>query len=186
MLSIIEYLDLEKFPFALVSYIILLDFAYNHNENIINKINKPVICENEKYLILTNNTINQLNVINNSSVNSKYSSLYGVLNNNSTAIGRRLLRERILNPIIDAKELNSRYNLIEYMRMNKNDISMYVKYEEWLNKIIDIERLHRKISLGLIQPADFCNLDCSYKNILSIINQLKLDKNYFDSDIIPR
>ena len=46
-------------------------------------------------------------------------------------------------------------------------------------------RDYRKISLGLIQPADFCNLDCSYKNILSIINQLKLDKNYFDSDIIP-
>jgi DNA mismatch repair protein MutS len=185
MLSIIEYLDLEKYPFALISYIILLDFAYNHNENIINKINKPMICENGKYLILTNNTINQLNVINNSSVNSKYSSLYGVLNNNSTAIGRRLLRERLLNPIIDVKELKSRYNLIEYMRMNKNDITMYVKYEEWLNKIIDIERLHRKISLGLIQPADFCNLDCSYKNISLIIDQLKSDKNCFNSEIMP-
>ena len=65
MLSPIEYLDLEKYPFSLISYISLLNFAYEHDETIITKIEKPDIWICEKHLILSNNAINQLNVVSN-------------------------------------------------------------------------------------------------------------------------
>ena len=50
MLSIIEYLDLENKQFALISYIYLLDFAYEHNADIINKIEKPHVLDMSNYL----------------------------------------------------------------------------------------------------------------------------------------
>ena len=37
ILSPIEYIDMEKLLYARLSFIILLDFAYKHNENLINR-----------------------------------------------------------------------------------------------------------------------------------------------------
>ena len=193
MLSIIEYLDLENKPFGLLSYIQVLDFAYEHNATIVDKICKPNIVETKKQLTLTNNCINQLNLVEHSatqSLNCKYNSLFSVLNNASTSIGTRLLRERMLNPILDTKSLNTRYDYIESMMGrttltdsvnysgndtksndgNSQSVNMYKLYENNLVKIQDIERLHRKLGLGMLQPADFASLDFSYEHINNILD----------------
>ena len=189
LLSVIEYLDLEYKPFGIISYLIVLDFAYQHNENIIKQISKPEICDNTNYLILTNNTINQLNVVNHysSNINGKYDSLFSVVNQNSTAIGKRMLKRKILNPIIDKNKLNDMYNLTEYMLEFNENTYKYQSFESCLNKINDIERLHRKISLGVLQPADFGTLDISYNNILKIIECIKIDslKNTEIKNLLP-
>ena len=186
LLSIIEYLDLENMPFGLLSYIQVLDFAYEHNSTIVDKICKPNIVETKKQLTLTNNCINQLNLVEHSAtqaLNCKYNSLFSVLNNASTSIGKRLLRERLLNPILDTTILNTRYDYIESMMSRTNvmeeskeseesnkTINLYKLYENNLVKIQDIERLHRKLGLGLLQPADFASLDFSYEHINNILN----------------
>jgi len=189
LLSIIEYLDLENMPFGLLSYIQVLDFAYEHNSTIVDKICKPNIVETRKQLTLTNNCINQLNLVEHSAtqaLNCKYNSLFSVLNNASTSIGKRLLRERLLNPILDPTILNTRYDYIESMMMrttiieeskeskeskeSNKTINLYKLYEHNLVKIQDIERLHRKLGLGMVQPADFASLDFSYEHINNILN----------------
>ena len=171
LLSVIEYLDLETKHFGLISYILLLDFAYEHNPKFIEKIDKPEIWDNEKYLILANNTINQLNLVDHHTQNttSKYSSLFAVINSTSTNIGKRYLRDNLLNPIIDSKRLQNRYNIIESLT-NLGDFNepLYKTYEGCLTKITDIEKLHRKLSLNLLQPAHFSSLDISYENILFV------------------
>ena len=63
LLSVHEYLDLEKKQFGTISYVALLQFAHEHNELVINKLEKPEIWESNKYLILTNDSVNQLNLI---------------------------------------------------------------------------------------------------------------------------
>ena len=195
LLSVIEYLDLENKHFALISYIFLLDFAYEHSSTIINKINKPELWEESCYLNLTNNSINQLNVISNPAINTntKFNSLFAVINNTSTAIGKRLLRERLLNPIIDIDTLNKRYNYIEsfmqkdYISDNNNNNNnikleyLYKTYEEPLNKICDLEKLHRKLTLKLLQPCDFAGLDYAYENIIKLLGI----KNDSISDLMP-
>ena len=174
MLSVIEYLDLEFKIYGTIAFILTLEFAYKHNETIIKKIDKPSIWEENKYLILTNNSINQLNLVNHNSVNNhnaKFNSLFAVVNNTSTSLGRRKLKDILLNPIINEKELNKRYNITEFfMSMNSNTNDNYYKqFEYYLTKIMDIERLHRKMSLGLLQPADFVGLDISYENITTML-----------------
>ena len=170
MLSIIEFLDLENQHFGLLSYILVLDFAYEHNSTIVEKISKPELWINNKHLSLTNNTINQLNLIDHNSQNNncKYNSLYSVLNNASTSIGKRLLRERLLNPILDEGLLNKRYDYIESM-CDLNSSSYYKHYETHLMKILDIERLHRKMGLQMLQPSDFAGIDFSYEHVKHIL-----------------
>ena len=176
LLSPIEYLDLETKPNGLISYLLLLDFAYHHNENIINKLEKPEINDKNKFLILTNNSINQLNIVCHYSQTKlgKFNSLYGVINNASTSIGKRNLKEQLLNPILDVEELNKRYNFIDAMIENDT----YKIYENYLNKIVDLERLHRRLGLKMLQPADFSGLHISYsyiRELFQIVNP-KMDK----------
>ena len=50
---------MEYMPFALNSYIFLLQFAYEHSEQIIQNLGAPDIWQLDRHLSLTNNTINQ-------------------------------------------------------------------------------------------------------------------------------
>ena len=137
LLNIFEHLNLQKYQYALNSYIILLQFAYEHEIHIINKIRKPEIFENKKHLNLYHNALYQLDVVPSqitaknmkNTLNSKYQSLFDVINNTSTAFGRRELRERLLNPITDVNELRNRYKMVEIMQSHVD------KYENYLKNI---------------------------------------------------
>lgn len=158
-----ELLNLERKQFALNSYIFLLKFVYEHNPLIINKIYHPEILEEEKYLNLANNAISQLNLISRDDyVSNDITSIFNVINNTSTSLGSRLLKFKLLNPIIDVNELNKQYNDIELMIPN------YKEIESELTKIYDIERLHRKLVLKKLNPCDFTLLNLSYESILKI------------------
>ncbi len=178
MLSIHEYLDLENKLYGTPSFIFLLQFAYEHNESVIEKIEKPEIWQTNQYLILTNDSINQLNLVDNSSqnVNQKYNSLLGILNNASTAVGKRYLKEQLLNPINNSELLESRYQGIEELLRRNSDSNgyLYQKLEGFLKKIMDLERLHRRMGLKILQPADFSNLDLAYQNIQSILSMTEI------------
>lgn len=178
LLSVIEYLDLEKTTYGLISYIFLLRFAYEHNHIVINKINKPEIWNKNKYLSLTHSSIYQLNLVSIDNIdyhNSRFKSLFHVLNKTQTIIGKRLLKERLLNPIINKEELERRYNYIEIFldKESGDSVELYKQFETYLSNIRDIERLHRKISLGLLPPCEFYTLNISYQSILDIVNILE-------------
>ena len=173
LLSVHEYLDITNKQYGLYSFISLLQFSYEHNERVIENLNRPEIWDSNQYLILTNNSINQLDIINNTSHNGncKYNSLLGILNNASTSVGKRYLKDKLLNPIINIDELNNRYDYIEeLLQKNQNNEYYYKELEEHLKKILDIERLHRKILLKTLQPSDFTSLDIAYHNILRIMD----------------
>lgn len=175
-LSCVELLNLERKQFALNSYIFLLKFVYEHNPIIINKIFVPEILEENKYLNLANNAISQLNLISKEDyLNNETTSIFNVINNTSTSIGSRLLKFKLLNPILDTIELNKQYDDIELMK------PIYKTIEKELTKIYDIERLHRKLILKKLNPCDFVLLNNSYESILAIhyLNNenKKLNKN---------
>ena len=169
----IEYINLEKNPYVLISYIILLQFAYEHNERIIEKICVPKRWMYDEHLILYNNAIYQLNIVDaksiNSSSDSNNKSLYDLLQKTSTNMGKRLLKYRISNPITSVTELNKRYDLID----------IFKKYEKLgdieviLNEIIDIERMHRKMSLSILHPYEFLNLTYTYENIIKLFELIE-------------
>ena len=187
MLKPIEYLDLEKHPTALIAYLLVLNFCYNQNETIINDLDKPLIWNSSDCLILDNNCINQLNMI--SYDNAKYSSIFNLINQTSTSMGRRLLKEMLLTPSLDKDQLNERYSYIDVlskpieMPETNNKVKklsgvslqfyLYQKFEPHLNQIADIERFYRKICLGLLQPSEFSQLHSSYEQVAQIIKLIE-------------
>lgn len=183
ILSPIEFLHLENYPQIIISLIILLQYSFEHNENIINRLQRPIIWESNKYLILENNAINQLNLLNSSSGSTKYGSLFGVINNATTSIGRRHLKDRLLMPIIDVEELQNRYDLAEFFLGKDTDGKyLYDMIETLLTGIFDVERLHRKLQLKVLHPAEFHSLHTSYLKVNELMSYIR--NNYVNDDII--
>lgn len=161
--TVLEYLNLERKPFATISYVYLLQFTIKHNENILNHISRPTIMENTNTLQLHFNAARQLNILPNS---ESKSSLLTLLNTCTTAMGRRAFRNIILYPITDPQKLNERYDTIEVLRSN----NIYEKIAEKLGNVYDIERLVRKMNTQRFHPSDFKQLDDSIQSVLQIFD----------------
>ena len=169
-LTAIEYLGFERELEIILSYIYMIQFVYEHKlENTMN-LPKPIYKIDTKNLILSHNCIYQLYLIANKEHESeKYNSLLSILNKCDTAIGRRLCKQRLLYPILDINILNERYNMIE--KLQKDNIYDLLKPN--LKKILDVEKLHRKMSLGILTPYEFFTLDTSYNYLIKCIDILR-------------
>ena len=80
----------------------------------------------------------------------QYSSVLSLINRCVTAIGRRLCKDRLLYPLIDRTRLQKRYDHIKEYR----DIN-YSKVITLLRDINDLDRLIRKMNLGILNPYEF-------------------------------
>lgn len=184
MITVIEYLDLEKKIWGTISYIYLLQFAYEHDVRILDKLTPPSIINQDNLLLLANNTVQQLNITSNTSTNTINNSLLGLINKCSTAMGKRLFVERLLNPIRDNQQLNRRYDLIDSMLDNEN----YQLFEKMLKNMNDLERYNRRMSIAILHPCELANMIISYtyaseilnnyKDIAKHINQTTIDINH--------
>lgn len=172
MLSNIEYLDLERMPYALFSYVLLVEFVHSHNPMLLIRMSKPNLFTHTNNLILSTSTLDQLAVT--SQVSNKYT-LFNVINKCCTKAGKRLLLKRLTAPVADAHELQKRYDQIQEFGIlfsnhaNSKPMQKDAQtIEQILKKITDIERLHRRMVLGILTPAELTNIIESYRNILEI------------------
>lgn len=155
ILTTIELLNLEKYQIGTISYIILLQFIYEHDPLVLKKIEKPNFIKDENRLILDYNTINQLNLVDNNKLElgnnvGKYKSIIDVVNNTTTIMGERLLKEYIMKPINNKEELSRRYGLIEKM-IEGNKIK---EIENILNGMKDLDKIKKKIVMRNLNPSD--------------------------------
>ena len=157
LLSPIEALNLETLPLATESLAILIEFIIAHNYKVIQKIDTPKVIENDKYLYFGNNPIEQLDL----------REVLKLIDNTTTAMGKRVIKQRLFNPIKDKKELNKRYKAVEFM-IKEGD-----KFD--LSEIYDIERLDRKIKLQKLHPFEINYLHSSLKSTKNIFILLNKD-----------
>lgn len=171
--STVEHIGIERKPYGTVSFIVNLDFAYQHNSNIINSLFTPTVVNGSKHLILGNNALYQLNIVENNTVekfNKKFKSLIDVVDNTSTPVGARCLRSYIVHPITDVKELQMRYNYTQYMI---KDTACFESVEKYLKSVGDVEKMNRRLALCKIEPYELPNLTDSCRSVSKIINVLK-------------
>ena len=165
LLTPIEHLDMERSPLSSESLAILIDFVIAHDSAIIQKLSNPIKLDISRYIYLGNNALEQLNIID----TTHNLSLIKLINNTSTAMGKRLLKERLTNPIKDAKELLRRYNL------SKELYDYHAPIENELANIYDIERLTRRIKLVRLHPFE---LNYLYDSLISIKEIVKFMESY--------
>ena len=163
-----EYLGFDC-PEITLSYVYMIQFIHEHKLENLTSLPKPIIKGNEQNLVLSHNCIYQLYLIPNKEHESeKYNSLLSILNKCDTAIGRRLCKNRLLYPILDSTKLKARYDTIEKFQTD----SLYDKLKPNLRKILDVEKLHRKMGLSLLTPYEFYALHTSYTYLKKITNTL--------------
>ena len=149
---------------ATQSFCFLLDFIYQHNPHLVNKISEPIFENCSTRLSLANHSLKQLNIINDGNVKqSKYSCVSQMLNDCLTPMGKRKFLYNILNPICDEVVLQREYNITEYFLSKYDDYNSFLK--STLSTIKDISKTERQIFLKKISPKTFYNL---YNNILTI------------------
>ena len=139
-LSPIEELNIEHLHLALESLAILIDFIFQHDYKIVERLDRPKIVENRNRFYLGNNAIEQLDIISNSALKGE-NSILSLVDKSSTAMGKRLLKARLLNPISDGIEIKSRLSLADRV------YPFLLEIESNLKKIYDIERISRRIKL---------------------------------------
>ena len=191
--NIIEELGLERSPYAMTSYLLLLQYCYEHNPTLIEKLNKPEICNNDKYLVLTHNAISQIDLLPNKTTNSlknktshsssshrmnrknkNIDSLFSVINYTKTSLGKRYLLNFLTHPITDVSVLETNYTMIDDLINNPTLIS---SLRDILKDIPDMERYQRKLYLKLIKPNEFSILFQAYISIISIYTKILESNN---------
>jgi DNA mismatch repair protein MutS len=98
LLTPIEQVGIEHYDLGRMAFIHVLQFAYEHNETIIDKLQLPKHIANERHLTLEYNSTLQLNVL---SLHAHEKSLLQLLNRTSTSLGNRRFRQWLLTPLID-------------------------------------------------------------------------------------
>ena len=158
MLSPLENLDIENCQYVTISLIMLLDFAYQHNDQIVKFIKIPEKFQGNTYLTLCNDAIQKLSIFNTTNSNLGIRSLFDVINHTSTIIGKRFLKKTLLRPFSSEKQILKRYKYIEQLLNN----DLYLDVEIHLRGIIDLERFQRKLMLSLLGPTELYSLYESY------------------------
>ena len=164
MLSITESLNLEKYNYGRIALCCLLQFAYEHNADIIQHLNLPEIINDDMHLNIEYNSAVQLNVL---GLYNNDRPLVDILNRCQTAFGSRVFRERLLKPIVDPDKLNRRYDAIAFLLED----CKFKKVNRHLGQILDLERIKRKMIIGKYNPQDWCGLNTSLENAVEILDK---------------
>jgi DNA mismatch repair protein MutS len=150
---------------AAQSFCYLLDFVYQHNPHLVNKIAEPIFENCSDRLILANHSLKQLNVIDDSTYNGKYSSVLKMLNICLTPMGRRKFAYNFLNPTTNIAYLQREYDITEYFITYLSDENYNSFLKSNLSCIKDISKNERQIFIKKITPKSFYTL---YNNIILI------------------
>ena len=174
--NILEEIGLERLYYGSISYLLLLQYCYEHNERVIEKIRKPDTkwIDASLHLAITDNAILQLDLLPpRGSKKGEITSLFSIIDNTSTTLGKRFLQNILTNPITDIPTINSYYNMTQDLIDNK-DILGYI--ESSLKKVPDMERYQRKLQLGIIKPHEFVILFRGYVEVVNIYTKILSSK----------
>jgi len=159
---------------ATKAFCFLLDFVYQHNPHLVNKILEPIFENCSNRLVLANHSLKQLNVIDDGNVKSnKYSSVCNMLNDCLTPMGKRKFIYNLLNPVIDKTYLQREYDMIEYFLSKFSDYESFLKSN--LSMLKDISKWERQIFLKKITPKSVYHLYLNMEIIEAIYNKISQD-----------
>ncbi len=165
-LSIIEILNLEKYNNSRFSLCCLLEFAYEHNSDIVKGLEEaPEVFEMNKNMIIEFNSAIQLNVL---GLYPGDQPLIDILNRCSTAFGFRTFKERLLQPMINADDINKSYDDVDTLLKD----SKYLIVRKHLSSIMDLERLKRKMKTNKMAPQDWVSFNESLQSTKEIRSML--------------
>ena len=168
LISIIELLNLERFTIARVAFCCLLQFAYEHNSDIIKELQEPEIFENSKNMTIEYNSAVQLNILR---LYQNDKPLIDILNKCITAFGARAFKDKLLLPMTNIENIKKSYDDIDILLTNK----IFQNIRKYLSNIVDLERMKRKMVLNKMPPLEWVVFNESLDSAIKIYNELNIN-----------
>lgn len=124
----------------------------------------------DDFMILDADTQRNLEITTSIRDGSKNGTLLEVLDQTVTPMGGRKLRQCLLQPLLDEKDINERLYAVEELR---TQINLQEEIRDALKQMSDIERLITRISLGSVNGRDLNSLKDSLELIPAVKQQLQ-------------
>ncbi|MYF54457.1 DNA mismatch repair protein MutS [Candidatus Poribacteria bacterium] len=124
----------------------------------------------DDFMILDADTQRNLELTTSIRDGSKNGTLLEVLDQTVTSMGGRKLRQCLLQPLLNEKDINERLYAVEELR---TQINLQEEIREALEQMSDIERLITRISLGSVNGRDLISLKDSLELIPAVKQQLQ-------------
>lgn len=144
----------------------ILEYLYQTQKTTLKNINSLQIIEPLEFMTIDMNTRRNLELVKSLRDGSKMGTLIWVLDQTLTAMGGRLLKSWIVQPLLQKEKIEERLDAVENLLTN---IIMRKELRDNFKKIYDLERLMSKISYGTANARDLVAL----KNSLKVLPILK-------------
>ena len=148
----------------------LLSYLESTQKRSLTHLRKINIVNENSFLRMDINTKRNLELIENIRTKEKKYSLLWLLDKTKTAMGARLLKKWILNPLVNKEIIEERYNKIEKLT---NEFIIKDELRDALDNVYDLERLVGKVGFGSANARDLLQLKVSLKELPKINDNLK-------------
>lgn len=110
--------------------------------------------DEDRFVWMDKFTMRNLEIFN-SSAGGEGVSLVSVIDKCSSPMGARLLRSWLAMPIMDVKELNCRYDIVQHFLESGDELD---KIQEYVGEIGDLDRILSRAATGRISPREVMQL----------------------------
>lgn len=168
----LEGLGLDDYDCGVTAAGAVLQYLYETQKNTLDHMTTIVPYSTGEYMVLDSSTRRNLELLETMREKQKRGSLLWVLDKTHTAMGARLLRTWIEQPLINREAILERQKAIEELNLN------YITREElgeYLNPVYDLERLIGRISYKSANPRDLL----AFKNSLAMVPHIRNLLNEF-------
>jgi DNA mismatch repair protein MutS len=165
---------------ATQAFCYVLDFIYQHNPNLVNKLDEPEFDNCSERLILANHSLKQLNIIDDGNYTGKFSSVEKLLNKCVTSMGIRQFSHLLVNPTTNVDYLNDEYNITEHILHFNKSIDSGSSIKNCLSTIKDLAKISRQIIMKKISPQTIYQFHNSLNVIKNMYSELIKDTVLFE------
>ena len=159
-------LGIEDFPVGILAAGALLRYLYETQMSSMSNITHIYPYLTSKFMLLDSATRRNLELAETLREKQKRGSLLCVLDKTKTAMGARMLRSYIEQPLIDRQQIEERLDAVEELT---KDVISRDEIREYLNPVYDLERLLGKISYQSANPRDLI----AFKNSIAMMRPIR-------------
>lgn len=168
-ISSLEGLGLADYDSGVIAAGSLFRYLLDTQKNTMEHMNKIIPYTTDRYMVIDSSSRRNLELVETLREKQKRGSLLWVLDKTKTAMGARMLRNFVEQPLIDADAINERLDAVTELNMQE---MLREEIREYLNPVYDLERLVSRISYRSANPRDLLAFKMSLEMIPHIKNLL--------------
>ena len=158
----------------------LLDYLYETQKNNLEHIGKITLYSTNDFMLLDVSTRRNLELTETMRENSRRGSLLWVIDKTKTAMGARLLRKWVEQPLINSADINKRLDAVEEL---KDDFFKREEIKDVLSTMQDFERIMGRIVYKTANARELVNLKNSIENLPQLKKILEISKSGYMKEI---